>query len=259
MIFNVIDRKIRDSFSDAALQYDVLTNLHKEIGRELTKKFMDRDPCTKILDVGMGTGWFTHRLTNIFPDTMVIGLDFASGMIACARKKERTFKIVQANAANLPFKEDTFDIITSNLAYQWIKNLPQAFVLCRSRLKKNGGLYLTMFGHDTFHELFTALDACADKNGFVIRRLASKDQVAKSLEKTGFSNIHVSSEYIKVRFPDMMGLIKWIKDIGANALPKEVYLGKDLLLKANDYYSMHFKDRLGIYTTFEVIWVEARR
>ena len=257
MIFNAIDQKIRNSFSDAALQYDVLTNLHKEIGRELIKKFMGHDPCTMVLDIGMGTGWFTHRLTHIFPDAMVVGLDFASGMIACAQKKERTFKIVQADASHLPFKEETFDIITSNLAYQWIESLSQAFVLCRSCLKKNGRLYLTMFGRDTFHELFTTLDTCADNSRLVICRLANKDQVIKGLESAGFISRQVTSECIKVRFPDMMGLIKWIKDIGANTFPKEIYLGKDLLLKANDYYNMHFKDHLGIYTTFEVIWVEA--
>ncbi len=259
MIFNAIDQKIRDSFSNAALQYDTLTSLHKEIGRELINKTINQEACSTVLDVGMGTGWFTRRLTNVFPDATVVGLDFAPGMIACAQKSDGTFKIVQADASCLPFKEGAFDLITSNLAYQWIEDLPRAFELCHSRLKKEGGLYLTMFGHDTFQELFTALNVCAEKDGFTIRRLADKDQVVTSLEHNGFDHIHVASELIKVRFPDMMGLIKWIKDIGANALPKDIYMGKDLLLRANDYYKTHFKDRLGTFATFEVIWIEAKK
>jgi len=263
MIFDVIDKKIRNAFSDAAMQYDMLTSLHKEIGRELTKKIMSHEPCSAVLDIGMGTGWFTRRLTNTFPDAIVIGLDFAQGMIARAQQKEGTFKIVQADAAQLPFKEGIFDIITSNLAYQWVGDLRQAFKLCYLRLNQTGTLCFTMFGRDTFHELFTALEICAQEGDqqreLAINRLADKDQVTGALRGVGFKNIKVSTERIKVRFADMMSLIKWVKDIGANALAKDIYMGKDLLRKTNDYYNAHYQDRLGVYATFEVIWVEARR
>ena len=64
---------------------------------------------------------------------------------------------------------------------------------------------------------------------------------------------------IYFNFADMMSLIKWVKDIGASAIPKDIYMGKDHLLRANDYYNTHFRDRLGVYATFEVMWVEAKR
>lgn len=263
MIIDVLDKKIRNAFSDAAMQYEMLTSLHKEIGRELTKKIMNHEPCSTILDIGMGTGWFTQRLTNIFPESVIVGLDFASGMIDRAQEKEATYKIVQADASKLPFKEGAFDIITSNLAYQWVENLAQAFELCHLRLNKTGTLCLTMFGRDTFHELFTALEKCAQegdqKRELLIRRLANKDQVIDALKHAGFIHIKVSAERIKVRFEDMMSMIKWVKDIGANALVKDTYMGKDLLLRTNEYYNANYQDRLGIYATFELIWVEAKR
>jgi len=260
MIIDVIDRKIRRAFSDAAMQYDMLTSLHKEIGRELTKKIIKHDPCSAVLDIGMGTGWFSNRLTNIFPDAMVVGIDFASGMIACAKKREGTFNIVQADATRLPFKEDVFDIITSNLACQWIGDLKQAFDLYHRQMKETGVLCMTMFGRNTFQELFTTLESCMQEQNqqsrFRLHRLADNDQVAAALRNAGFNNVTVSTELIKVRFTDMMSLLKWVKDIGANMVPKEIYMGKDLLLKANDYYNTQFQDRLGVYATFEVLWVE---
>jgi len=259
MILNAIDRKIRRAFSDAALEYDVLTSLHKEIGRELTKKILKYDHCDVVLDVGMGTGWYTNRLTGIYPDATIVGLDFASGMIDTARKKDGTFVIVQADAAQLPFKEGVFDMITSNLAYQWVEHLSQAFQLCYSRLNNSGRLCLTMFGHDTFSELFESLEKSSHDKNIALGRLAGKDRVVQALKRSGFRDVIVSTENIKVRFSDMMSLIKWLKNIGANALPNDIYLGKDLLLKANDYYNANFQDRLGIYATFEVIWVEAKK
>ncbi len=263
MISDIIDQKIRNGFSQAASQYDVLTDLHREIGEKLAQKISCDGPYSRILDIGMGTGGFTGLLTAAFPDSMVVGIDFASGMINCAQEKEKAFKIVQADASFLPFKEGVFDVVVSNLAYQWIAHLSDAFMLCYSSLNKNGKLCLAMFGHKTFDELFMSLDTCLDKRGnngcFTIRRLADKNQVTESLKEAGFCNPRVQSEYIRVQFPDMMGLVKWIKDIGANALPTDIYIGKDLLFRANDYYNAHFKDRLGIYATFEVLWVEAQR
>lgn len=263
MISTVIDKKVCNGFSNAAVRYDRRTDLHKEIGRRLAGKIEKDEGSLPLLDVGMGTGFFTRRLKDRFPDAVVVGLDFAPGMVACARQKGGQSIIVQADAAHLPFKEGAFGVIASNLAYQWVEDLPRAFALCRSRLSQSGRLYLTMFGHDTFRELFTALDACAGGNGGPkgpsVRRLADKMQVTEALKAAGFYAPLVETEHRKIHFPDMMHLIKWIKDIGANTLPKDVYMGKDLLLRANQHYNAHFRDPSGVYATFEVIWVEARR
>ena len=260
---NGIDQKVCRGFSKAALHYDRLTDLHKEIGGRLAERIELIEDFLPLLDVGMGTGWFTQRLAAIFPDAVIVGLDFAPGMVAYARQRNGESIIVQADAAHLPFKEGAFGVVASNLAYQWVEDLPRAFALCRSLLSERGCFYLTMFGHDTFQELFTALDSCTDKkndrNSLAIQRLVNKQQVAQALKSAGFNTRNVENEHIKVHFPDMMNLIKWIKDIGANTLPKDVYMGKDLLLRANQYYNRHFKDSLGVYATFEVIWVEARR
>ena len=66
MPLQFIDQRIRNAFSDASIQYDVLTGMHKEIGRELVDKIKDHEPAQYILDVGMGTGWLTNRLTYFF-------------------------------------------------------------------------------------------------------------------------------------------------------------------------------------------------
>src|SRR5262245_13370989 len=107
-----IDKKIRGAFSNAAMQYDVLTSLHKEIGRDLLKKagnglkpFPTKDNVIpspaepeRILDVGMGTGWLTNRITHYFPGSIVVGLDFAPGMIEVAGdQNDEGFKIIQAD------------------------------------------------------------------------------------------------------------------------------------------------------------------
>ncbi len=259
MLLNFIDKKIQKAFSSAAMQYDILTSLHKEIGRELVEKNSLRRDCQRVLDVGMGTGWLTHRLTNVFEEAKVIGIDFSLGMIAEAQKHEGSFQIVQAHAEDLPFKNNIFDIVISNLAYQWVENLEKAFRECYAVLKDEGVFCCTLFGKNTFDELFHALDAAMENREINVRRLISEEEVKKIIKAIGFKNVEIKSEPIQSHFPDMMTLIKWIKDIGANALSRDFFVGKDLLKRANQYYDEYFKDKLGVVVTFEIIWIEGRK
>lgn len=259
-MFNLIDQKIRQAFSDAATQYDMLTSLHKEIGRDLMAKIREEENNETILDVGMGTGWLTKKIAFYFPESKIVGLDFAEGMIDAAKSQQDGFSIIQADANALPFREKTFDLIVSNLSYQWVEDLEKAFSRVRTLLKEEGLFCMTMFGFDTFRELFSAFEHTMDeKKELPIKRLATEQQVVDAVRNAGFSNIKSDYERIKVRYPDMLSLIKWIKGIGANMLGNDMFIGKELLMKTNDYYNEHYKDRLGVYTTFEIIWIECRK
>ncbi|MDP2652544.1 MAG: methyltransferase domain-containing protein [Candidatus Omnitrophota bacterium] len=262
MILNLLDRKIRRAFSGAAMQYEVLAGLQKEIGRELIRKIVDRQECSSILDVGMGTGWMTDRLRFWFPDAAVTGLDVADGMVRQARDKYGDLAIVQADAQALPFCENSFDVVVSNLSYQWANDLTQAFAGAWSCLKPGGTLFATLFGRQTFCELFEALEAAAGDGARpspVIRRLAGRAEIEAALRAAGFQDIELKDEIIKTHFDNMMALLKWIKDIGANVRERDIFVGRDLLYRAAHYYQDRFKDRWGVFATFEVVWITARK
>jgi len=251
------------SFSKASVHYDFLTCLHKEISKKLVSKIVVNKRDSRILDVGMGTGWFTSQLKSNYPNAKVFGIDFASGMIDIAKRKNRNLKIIQADANALPFKRNSFDLITSNLAYQWVEDLHLAFKHCNECLKKNGKIHFAIFGYKTLDELFASLKFAANKGKkygrFAFGRLAKKEQVSAALKKSGFKNIKIHSELLTANFSDMFDLIKWTKGIGANVVRKNAYVGKNLLNTANDYYIKKFGNRIGVSSTFEVIWVEGRK
>ncbi len=261
MLLKFIDNKIRKAFSDSALQYEALAGVQREIGRELLRRVIDKEECRSVLDVGMGTGRLTNQLSLYFPEAKVIGMDFARGMVEVARQKYSTLTIVQADAAQLPFKRESFDIIISNLVYQWVEDLEQTFLLNFDTLRPDGTFCFTLFGEKTLEELFAALEAALDidgeENDCWIRRLPRAEQVRSALVEAGFAEVTVETEMIKVHFEDMFALLKWLKDIGANVLKRDVYVGKDLLRRAADYYQEHFRDRWGVSASFEVIWVNA--
>ena len=260
MVIKLIDSKIRQAFSDAALHYDVLTSLHKEIGRELVKKTINIEKVDHILDIGMGTGWLTNKLKFYFPDSVIVGIDFAPGMIDAAKEKNDGFKIVQADCHQLPFQENTFDLVISNLAFQW-SDVRKSLKNVYDCLKPDGKFVITMFGFKTFHELFLSLEAVLPegKKPLSIYRLPMHSHVSEIMQALRFKDVVCNYEYIKVRFPDMFSILRWIKNVGANSLERNFFVGKELLEKADSYYNDHFKDKLGVYATFEVLWLEGKK
>ena len=260
MIIKAIDQRIRSAFSNASIQYDVLTGMHKEIARELVDKVKDL-PASVVLDIGMGTGYMTNRLANYFADAKVIGIDVSEGMLKEAQKKYEVASIVGADARALAFGNNQFDLIVSNLAFQWVNPLSQSFGECYRVLKPNGQFHFTLFGQDTFKELFASLEGAfaVFNKPLVIDRLPSEIEIKEALLKNNFSDVVIMEERISSHFPDMMTLLQWIKNIGANCLGRNSFVGPDLLAQANTYYENNYKDMPGIQVTFQVYWVSARK
>ena len=70
----------------------------------------------RVLDVGCGTGRFAARVLEQAPQAEVYGLDLSEGMLAQARAKlgdgGGRLHLVQGDSEELPFAEDTFDVVT---------------------------------------------------------------------------------------------------------------------------------------------------
>jgi malonyl-CoA O-methyltransferase len=258
MILTLADRNVRKAFSGAAERYDARTRIHKEIGRDLIERITSTKTRKAVLDIGMGTGWLTNQLKFYFPGSTIVGIDFADGMIESARRQNQGVGIIQADARALPFQEKAFDLIVSNLAYQWVPDLNQAFGLCHSVLQKGGAFHLTLFGRQTFRELFLCLAYARRKlnrdRGCSLRRLAGSRQVSEALARAGFRDVHVEPQLMKIHFPDIWSLLRWIKAIGANALGGDTHLGKGMIAAADEYYRRHYRDSHGIFATLEVLW-----
>jgi len=260
MILKQLNQHIRRAFSNSAMHYEVLASMQYEIGRELVKTLDWNEACETILDIGMGTGKLTNRMSHLCPGSKIVGVDFADGMVQEAKRKYETFTVVQGNAEALPFCDQSYNAVVSNLAYQWIKDLPVAFVEARRVLKKQGMFCATLFGQKTLLELFETLEQCsgAEKKDLPLERLPDENDVRTALSKAGFKNFTVRSEITKTHFDDLTSLLQWLKLIGANQLNRQKYfIGPRRLASAAQHYEKNHSGRWGIVASFEVIWIKA--
>jgi ubiquinone/menaquinone biosynthesis C-methylase UbiE len=81
---------------------------------------LELSPEHRVLDVGCGTGMILRRIAPQVAS--ITGIDFCAGMLAVSRHNPMSnVSLLQANAAQLPFKDQVFDRV---LCYFVIANFP---------------------------------------------------------------------------------------------------------------------------------------
>jgi len=102
-----------------------------------------------ILDVGCGSGTVTKDIVHLTKGK-VIGVDGSRDMIEVAKNILKDYKNVElyvSNAETIPFRDNTFDIVTCNLFFMWVDN-PQKVINEMTRVTKPGGRVLASLEPD---------------------------------------------------------------------------------------------------------------
>jgi malonyl-CoA O-methyltransferase len=253
-----INNKIQRGFNGAAKRYDLFSSLQREIADKLLTQVRTETLPSTLLDVGCGTGYLTIKLKEHLPQGKIFGLDLAQEMLKVARSKEDNISWILGDGNDLPFDDGKFDLVISNLSYQWSGDLSRAFAQARRVLVPQGILACTLFGYNTCQELFQCLDE-AKTGALQFSRLPDELKVRQALINSGFEAPTVELEEIKIGFKDMYELITWLKSIGANNLSREGFLGSETIAKAAAIYRQKFPYLQGIGATFEVIKVYAKK
>jgi ubiquinone/menaquinone biosynthesis C-methylase UbiE len=134
--------KVLDSLEGydlAARHYDemegYLNSFEKDNLFYLLKNVRDK----KILDVGAGTGRVSVALKR--NGAKVTALDLSEKMLAILKRKEPAIEIVIADAEELPFPDESFDVIVAAFLIVHLSN-PQRFFDEAYRVLKDGGQLL---------------------------------------------------------------------------------------------------------------------
>jgi ubiquinone/menaquinone biosynthesis C-methylase UbiE len=92
-----------------------------------------------LLDVGCGPGWFLMDVHRAFPDMSLTGCDLSERMVWHATKNlELKAEIITGDAQNLPFPDNSFDAVTSTLAFHHFPEPVKAITEFHRVLKPSG-------------------------------------------------------------------------------------------------------------------------
>jgi demethylmenaquinone methyltransferase/2-methoxy-6-polyprenyl-1,4-benzoquinol methylase len=147
---------VKDVFQSVAAKYDIMNDLMSLGIHRLWKRYTI--DCSgvraghKVLDLAGGTGDLTAKFSRIVGDKgQVILADINDAMLKVGRDKLRDMGIVgnvdyvQANAEELPFPDNTFDIITIAFGLRNVTDKDKALASMYRVLKPGGRLLVLEF------------------------------------------------------------------------------------------------------------------
>ncbi len=265
---------VKRAFSSAAESYDHHAVLQREIGERLLAhlNFTKIEP-KRILDIGCGTGYFTRLLADKFKKQHIVGLDLSASMLAYAKKKQpmrlpwhgkRHF--CNADGCMLPFADNSFDLVTSNLAMQWVANPADMMAEMRRVLAPNGLILFSTFGRRTLSELRQSLASIAQDNQSTLkgRVLPFPDIMAlgDAFNQIPIEMPVIDSDLFTLTYPDAMALVRELKGLGASSSAitgrKGGLYGPRLLKQLNAVYvDKHRMENGQVRATFEALYAQA--
>lgn len=217
-------RQVRRAFARSAAGYEQHDALQREVESRLfdSLDYLESMPA-RVLDVGCGTGRGTARLKKRWRNAHVIALDVSLPMLHQARRHAgwwKPFARLGADARALPFPDHSMDVVYSNLCLQWC-DAPQPFLTEMGRVLKPGGLMVvSSLGPDTLCELRAAW-AEADVEQPHVGRFLDVHDIGDAALAAGLKDPVLDADHITLEYPDVKGLLRNLKGLGATNADRE--------------------------------------
>jgi malonyl-CoA O-methyltransferase len=218
-VFSLDRRAVAQAFDRASAGYDAAAALQERVRNELIARVAELKLNPQaVLDLGAGTGHASRALKRRYPKAMVIAADIAPGMLERAKEQSRwlrRFERVRADAYRLPFRDGAFDLVFSSLMLQWCDDLDTVFAELARVLKPGGLLLFSTFGPGTLAELREAW-AASDAAYNHVNHFFDPHALGSALMHAGLSEPVLDVDRIVMRYPDVIGLMRELKAIGAH-------------------------------------------
>lgn len=154
-------------------------------------KHMDIKETDTIVDIGCGSGLNIRRLHQKSPKAKTYGVDYSSTSVkkSTTLNKELVEKgeieVIEANVQNMPFGEDTFDIVTAfETVYFW-PTIVDSFKEVKRILKPNGKFCIIMDANGIYAP---ELEKVAQEEGC---KFYTDDELIELLKQAEYSKITV--------------------------------------------------------------------
>lgn len=253
-------RDVRRRFDAAAPYRDGADFLARATGDALMERLL---PVTVeadwVLDLGAGSGGLTRALSQRFRGARVINLDLSRALLreaAGARPFLQRRAEVQANAAALPLRNDSVDVVVSNLLLPWVAAPPAVFAEAGRVLRRDGVFAFAALGPDSLAEL---RDAFGDDGTAHVRRFPDMHDLGDALVRAGLRDPVLDVERLDVNYRDPDALFRDLTAGGGrNTLAgrRRTLTGKRRFARFRERFAAQFCEQ-GLDVTLELVFGHA--
>ena len=145
-------------FNKAAVQFDnndpSVYNLCRKDYPDILAE-LEKEDFTDVLDAGCGTGAVLALLSEKYPDKNYTGIDLSPEMISVANsKKLQGIKFICGDCENLPFADNSFDVITCSMSFHHYPHPVDFFRSCKRVLRPGGRMIIRDMTANAFMRFF---------------------------------------------------------------------------------------------------------
>jgi malonyl-CoA O-methyltransferase len=211
------NKLIHNNFNKVAYQYltnaKIQTSPALEISNLISKYYHGNG---LILDLGSGPGTLEHSKKINYP---TVAFDLSLQMLKIANGCNK----VNGHAGQLPFANNSFPLIISNLMLQWPNDKKEVIAESYRVLKPDGVIILSTLVKPSLHELQEAWSS-VDSNPHTLEFLTNSEYLS-IFDDSGFYLIDNLSWQTTIYFPSLMDLFRHFKATGTNLTKTSSGLG----------------------------------
>jgi SAM-dependent methyltransferase len=180
-------------FNDSAINYFYSQDHKDGDDLEFCKNYFNNRKFEKLLDIASAAGHFTKPFNTEFK----VAADLSLNMLKIAKTKNDIKHLIAADAENLPFKANTFDIVTCRIAMHHFKSPAKFFREVYRLLKKDGFFVLIDSIVDIDDTFLNKIERIRDKTH--IRSLTVKEilDIAKDFRLLTFHTIFKKHDFMQ--------------------------------------------------------------
>jgi len=139
---------VKNEYADGDLYtVDITHNVFHKARTESTihliGKCFDKEQSFKLLDIGCGKGYITNLIQSSFPNAEISALDYSVAAIDFAADNFKNIDFIVADAYNLPYSENYYDIVVCNNIWEHVPDPLNLLKEIQKVLKKNGYLIIS--------------------------------------------------------------------------------------------------------------------
>lgn len=248
------DKKlIQERFEASFIRYDSLAHVQQAICARLARRIGEvcRGDVKRALEIGVGTGFLTSRLVDLYP-----AADWYLNDITCAAEKfiakyvtDTRHEYLWGDAETISYPAD-LDLIASASTIQWFEDKARFAARTAEALNPGGYLALSLFGTENFREI-----RATTGEGLTYHTL---DELCRIFREAGFRILH-SEEYEQVlTFRTPLEVLDHIRSLGVNSVRKTSWSHSNLENFETRYRQM-FSTADGVTLTYHPLLIIAVR
>ena len=254
-------RRRRDRASVDLGRHDFL---FREVSNRLTDRLQD---IQRNFPIALDLGCHTSTLPGDSGVEWLVQSDVSLCMTQCAATTalgvQAALAAVVADEEALPFADDSFDLILSNLSLHWVNDLPGALAQIQRALKPDGLFLAAILGGDTLVELrdclLTAESEVLGGASPRVSPMVALGDAAGLLQRAGFALPVADSDKINVTYENIFRLMADLRGMGeTNAVHERLqrFTPRSVFMRAAALYQARYSGPDGrINATFEVIYL----